>query len=146
MMNCFEVRQEFAAFWRRELAPEQRSALVAHLKGCAKCDHAFRTFAMSAPVLHSAAEPPQRAAAERPVAKDSRARRPATVARGDYEPRRRGYAMSAAAMILVAASLAAYFSVTAPVGSLTDELSGTQEPAVQLFGSDLTPTSEDLAS
>ncbi len=53
--------------------------------------------------------------------------------------------MSAAAMVLVAASLAAYFSVTAPVESMTDELSGTQEPAVQLFGSDLAPTSEDLA-
>ncbi|MGO9602280.1 MAG: hypothetical protein ACLQAT_02550 [Candidatus Binataceae bacterium] len=100
---------------------------------------------MSAPVLHSAAEPPQRAAAERLAAKDLQARRPASVARGNFEPRRRGYRMSAAAMVLVAASLAAYFSVTAPVESLTDELSGTQEPAVQLFGSDLAPASEDLA-
>ena len=52
--------------------------------------------------------------------------------------------MSAAAMVLLAASLAAYFSVTTPVDTLNDELSA--EPiASQIPGTDLYPSSEDLA-
>jgi hypothetical protein len=52
--------------------------------------------------------------------------------------------MSAAAMALIAASLAAYFSVTSPIESLNDELS-TEPIATQILGSDLYPSSEDLA-
>ena len=143
MINCFEARQEFPAFWRRELASEQRSALVEHLAGCAKCDRAFRNFAVSAPVLHSVSEPPRRTRAEPPVNRDSHARRSGGVGRGEFVPRR-GLAMSAAAMVLIAASLAAYLSVTAPVDPLNDELSA--DPiAAQLLGPDLYPSSQDLA-
>jgi hypothetical protein len=53
MMNCFEARQDFVSFWRGALAGERRSDLLAHLKGCAKCDRAFRTFTLTAPMLHS---------------------------------------------------------------------------------------------
>jgi hypothetical protein len=52
MMNCFEARQDFPAFWRKTIAAERRAELLGHLAGCAKCDHAFRLFALSAPVLY----------------------------------------------------------------------------------------------
>ncbi len=38
--------------WRKTLTAERRGELLAHLKGCEKCDHAFRVFALTAPVLH----------------------------------------------------------------------------------------------
>jgi hypothetical protein len=142
-LNCFEARQEFRAFWRRELAPDDRAILVGHLAECAKCDRAFRDFALSAPALHSDLVPPQRIPAERPAMRDSQSRRPATVARSRFAPRR-GLAMSAAAMVLLAASLAAYYSVTAPIDTLSDELS-SEPAATQLFGPDLNLSSEDLA-
>jgi Putative zinc-finger len=53
MMNCFEARQDFVSFWRGALDGERRRELLAHLMGCAKCDRAFRTFALTAPMLHS---------------------------------------------------------------------------------------------
>ena len=145
MINCFEARQEFPAFWRRELTAERRGALVNHLAGCAKCDRAFRNFALGAPVLHSASEPPQRsvAAVQGARARDVRAPRSAGAVRGELVPRR-GLAISAAALVLIAASLAAYFSVTTPVDTLNDELSA--DPiATQILGPDLYPSSEDLA-
>jgi anti-sigma factor RsiW len=141
-LNCFEARQEFAPFWKRELSAETRAALVEHLAGCSKCDRAFRNFALSAPVLHSTSEPPRRQAAERTGMRNTQSRRPPAVGRG--EAHRRGLAMSAAAMFLVAASLGAYLSVTAPIGSLNDELS-SDPSTTQLFGSDLNSSGEDLA-
>jgi hypothetical protein len=53
MLNCFETRQDFVSFWRSVLDGERRRDLLAHLKGCAKCDRAFRAFALTAPMLHS---------------------------------------------------------------------------------------------
>jgi hypothetical protein len=53
MMNCFEARQDFVSFWRSALEGERRRELLAHLKGCLKCDRAFRAFALTAPMLHS---------------------------------------------------------------------------------------------
>jgi len=143
MINCFEARQEFPAFWRRDLPAERRAALVSHLAGCAKCDRAFRNFAVGAPLLHSVGEPPERPAAERQSTREARARRSAGVVRGEFVPRR-GLAMSAAAMVLIAASLAAYFSVTTPVDTLSDELS-TDPMVTQVLGPNLYPSSEDLA-
>ena len=143
-INCFEARQEFPAFWRRELAGERRAALVNHLAGCAKCDRAFRNFAVAAPVLHSVGgEPPARIHAEGQGGRGARALRAGGVVRGEFV-QRRGLAMSAAAMVLIAASLAAYFSVTTPVDTLNDELS-TEPIATQILGPDLYPSSEDLA-
>jgi len=52
MMNCFEARQDFVRFWQRALDGERRRDLLAHLKGCSKCDRAFRAFALTAPMLH----------------------------------------------------------------------------------------------
>src|SRR5258708_34502410 len=53
MMNCFEARQDFVGFWQSALEGERRRELLAHLKGCLKCDRAFRAFALTAPMLHS---------------------------------------------------------------------------------------------
>ncbi len=55
-MNCFEARQEFSALWRKTATAERRAELLAHLKGCGKCGHAFRVFALTAPVLHGEIE------------------------------------------------------------------------------------------
>jgi hypothetical protein len=61
MMNCFEARQYFVGFWQGALDVERRRELLGHLKGCAKCDRAFRAFALTAPMLHAG-----RAAADKP--------------------------------------------------------------------------------
>lgn len=55
-MNCFEARQDFVGFWRGALDGARRRELLAHLKGCSKCDRAFRAFALTAPMLHSGGE------------------------------------------------------------------------------------------
>jgi hypothetical protein len=51
-MSCFEARQDFVGFWQGALGDERRRSLLAHLKGCPKCDRAFRAFALTAPMLH----------------------------------------------------------------------------------------------
>ncbi len=51
-MNCFEARPQFVDLWRSRLDAARRRALLAHLKECAKCDRAFRAFALTAPMLH----------------------------------------------------------------------------------------------
>ena len=56
-MDCFEVRREFAEFWRGSIEEEQRDKLLEHLSNCAGCDRAFRSFALTAPVLHSDSRP-----------------------------------------------------------------------------------------
>jgi len=56
-MNCFEVRNDFVAFWQKTLAGDRRAQLLTHLRQCAACDRSFRSFALAAPVLYSAAEP-----------------------------------------------------------------------------------------
>jgi anti-sigma factor RsiW len=121
-MNCFEARQEFEGFWKRAIGPERRAEFSAHLKSCARCDHAFRVFALTAPVLHSAAEPESRrdaAPALRPASADRMRRAGAVMG---IEPRRQWFAMCAAVTVFVAATLAAYLSVTAPVESLSESL------------------------
>ena len=56
MMNCFETRKEFVSFWLGALDGERRQMLLSHLKGCPKCDRAFRAFALTAPMLHARGE------------------------------------------------------------------------------------------
>jgi len=140
-MNCFEARQEFPALWRKTATPERRAELYAHLKGCAKCDHAFRVFALSAPVLHSPAEP-ERSVAEYRRRTAYRARRGFSVIGPAREPRRL-LAMCAGVMVIFAASVAAYLSVAAPIGSYTDEI--TNSDSGYDFPVDTRPTSNDFA-
>jgi hypothetical protein len=140
-MNCFEARQEFPALWRKTATPERSAELYAHLKGCAKCDHAFRVFALTAPVLHSEVEPP-RSAAEYRRRSALNARRGLSVTNPARAPRRL-LAMCAGVMVIVAASTAAYLSVAAPIGSYTDEI--TNSESVYDFPGDATLASNDFA-
>jgi len=143
-MNCFEVRKNFVNFWRRELATDQRTTFVTHLRDCTRCDRAFRIFAISAPVLQ---QDEDRSNLMVPRLYDPAPSVPGSgaVARDEADRRHRWVAASAALATVAAASFAAYLSVTTPVRSLVDELTESEEPATQLFGSELSPASYDLA-
>ena len=156
MMNCFEARQEFSALWRKTAAAERRAELLAHLKGCGKCDHAFRIFALTAPVLHGKTEP-DAARVSRPARREfslaDRPRRFASVSREVALSRQanRWLAMSAAAAIFVFATSAAYLSTRAPNESLGEALSVPEasmnsETAGDPLAPEMPMTESDLAS
>ena len=87
-MNCFEARQEFPALWRKTVTADRRADLLAHLKGCEKCDHAFRVFALTAPVLYGEMEQPA-LRASRPARREfSLADRPSRFASASREASR----------------------------------------------------------
>jgi anti-sigma factor RsiW len=153
MMNCFEARQEFPALWQRTASADRRAEVTAHLATCAKCDHAFRVFALTAPVLHSTDDvsaPVAVANGGRESSHADRPRRFASVARA--EPARpRWLAMSAAAVIFVLASSAAYVSIAAPGDSLSDELFApdaavSSDSAPDILAPELPASENDLAS
>ena len=152
MMNCFESRQEFSAIWRNRETPERRAETLAHLKSCAKCDHAFRVFALTAPVLHSESDPPARvqAPARQAFSLGDRPRRFASMSRETERPRR-WVAMSAAAAIFVMASSAAFFSADTPRQTLGEELSMPDSPpnyeaAADPLAPEMPVTENDFAS
>jgi hypothetical protein len=70
-MNCFEARNHFVAFWQKTLADERRAQLLTHLRRCAACDHSFRIFALTAPVLYSATEPDWSSGSIQPIGRDA---------------------------------------------------------------------------
>ncbi len=155
-MNCFEARRDFAGYWRRELDPVRRAELNQHLGACAKCDHAFRSFALTASVLHSEAAPHGAAAAvasprvapknvSKNISKIAQLS-PLTRTRIDRPRARPLLAMCASIAILVAASAGAYFATSAPPPSLTDAIGDEQQSTVlDLFGPDLPNPGDDLA-
>ena len=153
MMNCFEARQEFPALWRKTASADRLAELTAHLTTCAKCNHAFRVFALTAPVLHSAIDvsaPPQRASVGSEFSRTDRPRRFASATHA-APGKPRWLAMSAAAAIFVLASSAAYMSVSAPAESLSDELFSTDtivnsESSADILAPELPTTESDLAS
>ena len=65
-MNCFAARNDFVAYWQKTLTGEHRTALLAHLSGCSTCDRAFRSFALTAPVLYSTNQPDASSQTTRP--------------------------------------------------------------------------------
>jgi hypothetical protein len=153
-MNCFETRQEFSALWRKRATDERRAEILAHLKSCAKCDHAFRIFALTAPVLHSESEPPAQARASSPARREfslgDRPQRFASVSRETTSPRR-WVAMAAAAAIFVIASSAAFYSVNVPRQTLGEELSmpesnANYEASADPLAPEMPMTESDLAS
>jgi hypothetical protein len=151
-MNCFEARQEFPGLWRKTLAAERRAELVAHLKGCEKCDHAFRVFALTAPVLHGEMDQPA-ARAPRPARREfSLADRPRRFATSPREVSRpRWIPMAAAAAIFVFATSAAYLSVRTPDVSMGDafsspESSMTTETATDPLAPEMPLTESDVDS
>ena len=144
-MNCFEARQEFVSFWRGELDAERRRLLLAHLAQCARCDKAFRAFALTAPLLHARAEAASATATNRgapaspaaaPVRLDALRRtdprRTAEIlrhasayrrtdGRSNYHWREAVAGLSAVA----AAVLLMYFSIAAPVQSFDEAVSNS---------------------
>src|ERR1700693_3367752 len=125
-MNCFEARQEFSALWRKTLTAERRTELLAHLKECEKCDHAFRVFALTAPVLHGEMEQ-QASRVSQERREFSLADRPRRFASTREVSRpNRWLSMAAAAAIFVFATSAAYLSTRAPNESIGDELSAPE--------------------
>jgi anti-sigma factor RsiW len=139
-MNCFEARQDFRSFWRKELTPERRAAFIAHLAECAKCDGAFRTFALTAPVFHSEAEPSRLASAARRMPASARRE-----ARAYREPRRASAWLSIAAVLalFITGASAAYFSVETPDETLSDAI---HQPSqfVELVSADLPEANSDF--
>ena len=151
MMNCFEARQEFPALWRKTATVERRSELTAHLATCAKCDHAFRVFSLTAPVLHSAGDATESGAVASRGREFLPADRPRRFAARAERVRPRWLAMSAAAAIFLLASSAAYISISAPGQSLTDALfapdaAANSESAADVFAPEFPATENDLAS
>ena len=152
-MNCFEARQEFPALWRKTATAERRGELLAHLKGCEKCDHAFRVFALSAPVLYGEMEQQASRVSQeerREFSLADRPRRFASVTREVSRPNR-WVSMAAAAAIFVFATSAAYLSTRAPIESIGDELSVPESSMTsETTGDPLAPemplTESDLAS
>ena len=152
-MNCFEARQEFPALWRKTATAERRSELLAHLKGCEKCDHAFRVFALTAPVLYGKMEQ-QASQVSRPARREfSLADRPSRFAQASREVSRpnRWLPMAAAAAIFVFATSAAYLSTRAPNESIGEalsipELSLNPETAGDPLAPEMPLTESDLAS
>jgi hypothetical protein len=153
-MNCFQARQEFVGFWRGESDAERRRALLAHLAQCARCDKAFRAFALTAPMLHAHGEAApaaetNRAAQASPAAAPVRLdalrrtdprrtaeilrhasawRRPAGVPNYHWREAAAGLSAVAAAVLLM------YFSIATPVQSFDDAVSNSDlisETAVQ---------------
>lgn len=122
MMNCLESRRTFAAFWRQSLAADERTAVTSHLAECARCDHSFRVFALTAPILHGAPTAPRGVRAV-----DSY--RPRTASRGSgatvAPPRWGGIATAFA--FGAAAAVALYFS--APRRVTFEDAIGVTTPA-----------------
>jgi hypothetical protein len=152
-MNCFEARQEFPALWRKTATAERRGDLLAHLKGCEKCDHAFRIFALTAPVLHGEMEQPGSRVSQTARREFSLADRPARFATASREVSRpnRWLPMAAAAAIFVFATSAAYLSTRSPRESLGEELSVpetsmTSETTGDPLAPEMPVTESDLAS
>ena len=138
-MKCFEARQDFRAFWRKELTPERRAAFLAHLAECDKCDGAFRTFALTAPVLHSDSEPPRvgTSAPRRP----SLTRREARA----YRTRRSSawFSIAAVLALLITGASAAYFSEETPTETLSDAIHQPSQ-SVELVSADFPETNSDF--
>ncbi|MGH7947771.1 MAG: hypothetical protein ACREQF_00895 [Candidatus Binataceae bacterium] len=136
-MNCFEARQDFTDLWRSGLAPERRAALVEHLGQCAKCDRAFRLFALGAPVLHTEAPPNMPEMSRARVSPGARRSRTARYAARRWMP------MCAALALFVASGFAAYLAVITPVEPLTDELAPA-EAIMELLAQEVPPSGGDL--
>jgi hypothetical protein len=137
-VNCFQTRKEFPNFWRRRLEPVAANELADHLQHCGLCEQAFRLFALTAPVLHSAPAPIDATVGGKGGPRPVRMRRRAAAARVAES---RATVWTALSM-LVAASVIAYLAATPPRESLSEALissqasssvSAVQETPISLF-------------
>jgi len=116
-MNCFEVRNDFVAFWQRTLKDDLRAQLLAHLRRCASCDRSFRCFALTAPVLYSVSEPEWDSIAMRstPLPPPGAFGEPESL-RADYQPLFQGLSKVLPAFVMAAAAvIALYFTAPRPM-------------------------------
>lgn len=145
-MNCFEARGDFAALWRRTLDEDRCQGLMAHLSGCAKCDRAFRIFALSAPMLNASGRRSVVAvlrSSGHASARSGAVMRRATLYR--LPPRqsrlmRLGAGMSAVAV----AAMVAYLAAARPRQSLDDAF-GSYYSTVDMYGQEMPAIPNDLA-
>jgi hypothetical protein len=120
-MNCFEIRNEFVSFWRRTMPVESRVPFSAHLRECPACDHAFRLFALSAPVLHSSVEPsgsPETRAQPQSSTTDEGRRAPALAKSSEVQR----WSNAFAAFALAAAAGVAIYFATPPKMTFEDAI------------------------
>jgi hypothetical protein len=151
-MNCFEVRKEFVAFWRRQMPPLERAAFSQHLGTCPRCDGSFRLFALSAPVLHSGTEPESggarahRSGGLHVVAAPAHRDGSAPASRGGKLDRLFSWRDAGAVIaVAAAASLALYFASPTPRPAFEDAVTGpnsaselaTYTSPTSLFGQEI---------
>jgi hypothetical protein len=130
-MNCLEARKEFPYYWRRVMPAEARISLVEHLGNCPQCDRAFRTFALSAPVVHSVVaaddmESTQRTPLDR--------RRGPTISRDQPGQARRIAAV--AAVLLVVGGITAWSSAQSPAENFVESVVGEVSDVDPTYSSD----------
>ena len=99
-----------------------RANLVEHLRACPQCDRAFRTFALSAPVIHSALVADVLDSVPRTPMDLVRPRR-STISRGQ-QPRQTWRTAALAAALLVGAGLTAWSSAQSPTPNFVESLLG----------------------
>lgn len=116
-MNCFEVRNDFVAFWQKTLAGDPRAQLLGHLRECTACDRFFRSFALTAPVLYSAAEPDWNSGPARPIGPNAGAFDPPSAPSVvEYRPTvPRLNRVLPAFVMAAAAAIAVYFAAPPPM-------------------------------
>jgi hypothetical protein len=126
-MNCLQARKEFSAFWRRTMPSVARANLIEHLRDCADCDGAFRSFALTAPVVHSEITSDTTASAQRAPLNLVRPRRFAVsrVERTERRlPERPWKIGAAAALLLMTGGVTAWSSARWPIQNFTESVAG----------------------
>ena len=148
-MNCFEARRDFAPMWRRALDEERRQSLIAHLRRCAKCDRAFRMFALSAPMLNTHGKHRAQASASigsrRPAhpAVRNKIIRPAAIG-PSVEARSRLVRLGAGVSAVAVAAMVAYLAASRP-SELRHDPFGSFYSTVDLYGQEMPAFPNDLA-
>jgi anti-sigma factor RsiW len=135
-MNCFEARQDFRSFWRKELNAERSAEFVAHLAECRKCDAAFRIFALSAPVFHSDAEPARPASNVRRIPAASRRE-------GERSRAQSLLSIAAAVALFMTGASAAYLSMATPDETLSEAIQ-QPSPVVEMVSADFQEANSDF--
>jgi hypothetical protein len=135
MMNCLETRRTFATFWRRSLAAEERAAVTSHLAECGRCDHSFRVFALTAPVLHGAPGTPRAMGRPAPIPA-SRIAKLGGGASGRWGGVAAVFAMGAAAAVTLYFSPPPRVSFEDAIGTATAYRAVTSDSRESLFGQD----------
>jgi hypothetical protein len=131
-MNCFEARNDFVAFWRNALETEARAKLLVHLRDCPTCDHSFRIFALTAPVLYSATEPSASLGSVAEIAGESGAERFAERASMPEQRRFARYFSKVMPVLVMTAAAAIALLFAAPSRVTFEDAIAAENPNVEL--------------